>query len=98
MTLSRRRMLRAAAGIAAAPILCAIAKAQGYPSHPVRFVVPFPPGGVSDIIARLIGQKLSERLGQPFVIEGPGRRGEQRHRNRREGTCGRTHAALRSFR
>jgi len=72
MTLSRRRMLRAAAGIAAAPILCAIAKAQGYPSRPVRFVVPFPPGGVSDIIARLIGQKLSERLGQPFVIEDRG--------------------------
>jgi hypothetical protein len=72
MTLSRRRMLRAAAGIAAAPILCAIGKAHGYPSRPVRFVVPFPPGGVSDIIARLIGQKLSERLGQPFVIEDRG--------------------------
>jgi tripartite-type tricarboxylate transporter receptor subunit TctC len=72
MTLSRRRMLRAAVGIAAVPILCAIAKAQGYPSRPVRFVVPFPPGGVSDIIARLIGQKLSERLGQPFVIEDRG--------------------------
>ena len=72
MALSRRRMLGAAAGIAAAPILCAIAKAQGYPLRPVRFVVPFPPGGVSDIIARLIGQKLSERLGQPFVIEDRG--------------------------
>ena len=72
MTLSRRRMLHAAAGIAAAPILCAIAKAQGYPLRPVRFVVPFPPGGVSDIIARLIGQKLSERLGQSFVIEDRG--------------------------
>jgi len=65
-------MLCAAAGIAAAPILSAIAKAQGYPSRPVRFVVPFPPGGVSDIIARLIGQQLSERLEQPFVIEDRG--------------------------
>jgi len=72
MTLSRRRMLRAAAGIAAAPILSACAKAHAYPSRPVRFVVPFPSGGVSDIIARLIGQKLSERLGQSFVIEDRG--------------------------
>ena len=72
MPLSRRRMLRAAAGIAAVPIISAIAKAQGYPSRPVRFVVPFPPGGVSDIIARLIGQQLSERLEQPFVIEDRG--------------------------
>ena len=72
MTLSRRRMLCAAAGIAAAPIMTsAIAKA-GYPWRPVRFVVPFPSGGVSDIIARLMGQKLSERLGQPFVIEDRG--------------------------
>ena len=73
MTLSRRRMLCAAAGIAAAPIMTsAIAKARGYPWRPVRFVVPFPSGGVSDIIARLMGQKLSERLGQPFVIEDRG--------------------------
>jgi tripartite-type tricarboxylate transporter receptor subunit TctC len=65
-------MLRAAAGIAVVPIISAIAKAQGYPWRPVRFVVPFPPGGVSDIIARLIGQQLSERLEQPFVIEDRG--------------------------
>jgi tripartite-type tricarboxylate transporter receptor subunit TctC len=72
MTLSRRRMLRAAAGIAAAPIISAIAKAQGYPSGPIQFIVPFPSGGMSDIIARLIGQKLSERLGQPIVIQDRG--------------------------
>jgi tripartite-type tricarboxylate transporter receptor subunit TctC len=72
MTLSRRRMLRVAAGIAAAPITSAVAEAQGYPWRPVRFVVPFPSGGVSDTIARLMGQQLSARLGQPFVIEDRG--------------------------
>jgi len=72
MTLSRRRVLYAAAGVAAAPIISATAKGQGYPSRPIRFIVPFPSGGVSDIIARLMGQRLSERLGQPFVIENRG--------------------------
>ena len=72
MTLSRRRVLYVAAGVAAAPIIPATAKGQGYPSRPIRFIVPFPSGGVSDIIARLMGQRLSERLGQPFVIENRG--------------------------
>src|SRR5215471_9355338 len=72
MTLSRRRVLYVAAGVAAAPIISATAKGQGYPSRPIRFIVPFPSGGVSDIIARLMGQRLSERLGQPFVIENRG--------------------------
>ena len=72
MTLSRRRVLRVVAGLAAAPMHSRIANAQGYPSHPIRFIVPFPSGGVSDIIARLIGQRLSERLGQPIVIEDHG--------------------------
>src|SRR5271169_6874856 len=72
MTLSRRRFLNMAAGAAAAPIVSGIARAQGYPSRPIRFIVPFPSGGVSDIIARQMGQRLSDRLGQPFVIENRG--------------------------
>jgi tripartite-type tricarboxylate transporter receptor subunit TctC len=71
MILSRRRLLHAAAGVLGSTVR-AVAQAQGYPSRPVRFIVPFPSGGVSDIIARLIGQRLSERLGQPFVIEDRG--------------------------
>jgi tripartite-type tricarboxylate transporter receptor subunit TctC len=72
MTLSRRRALHVAAGAAVTPIVSATAKGQGYPSRPIRFIVPFPSGGVSDIIARLMSQRLSERLGQPFVIENRG--------------------------
>jgi tripartite-type tricarboxylate transporter receptor subunit TctC len=64
-------MLHMAAGVAA-PMVFATAQAPGYPSRPIRFIVPFPSGGVSDIIARLMGQRLSDRLGQPFVIENRG--------------------------
>ena len=69
MKLPRRRFLYLAAGVAALPTLSRIARAQTYPSRPVRLIVKFPAGGPDDIIARLIGQWLSERLGQPFVIE-----------------------------
>jgi tripartite-type tricarboxylate transporter receptor subunit TctC len=65
----RRRFLHLAAGAAALPAMSHIASTQAYPSKPVRIIVGFPPGGVGDILARLIGQWLSERLGQPFVIE-----------------------------
>jgi len=68
MKLPRRRFLHLAAGSAMLPAVSR-AVAQSYPSRPVRLIVPFGPGGGTDIVARLIGQWLSERLGQQFVIE-----------------------------
>ena len=65
----RRRFLQLAASAAALPAVSRMARAQAYPSRPVRIIVPFAPAGSADIVARLIGQWLSERLGQPFVIE-----------------------------
>jgi tripartite-type tricarboxylate transporter receptor subunit TctC len=67
--LPRRQFLHLAAGAAALPVVSRIARAQAYPSRPVRILVPFAPGGTFDIMARLIGQWLTEKLGQPFVIE-----------------------------
>src|SRR5262245_16522302 len=67
--LPRRNFLHLAAGAAALPAVSRIASAQAYPSRPVRIIVGFPGGSASDTTARLIGQSLSERLGQPFVIE-----------------------------
>jgi len=67
--LPRREFLYLAAGAAALPAVSRIALAQAYPARPVRVVAPFAAGGAADILARLIGQWLSERLGQPFVIE-----------------------------
>jgi tripartite-type tricarboxylate transporter receptor subunit TctC len=67
--LPRRGFLRLAAGAAAFPPLLTSAAAQAYPSRPVRWIVGFAPGGGNDIVARLMGQRLSERLGQAFVIE-----------------------------
>jgi tripartite-type tricarboxylate transporter receptor subunit TctC len=69
MRLPRRRLLQLAAGAAALTAVPRLAWAQRYPSRPVRIVVPVPPGGALDIIARLIGQRLSEQMGQPFIIE-----------------------------
>src|SRR5215203_689097 len=65
----RRQLLHLAAGAAAIPVTSFFALAQAYPSRPVRIVVPFAPGGNTDIYGRLIGQWLQERLAQPFVIE-----------------------------
>jgi tripartite-type tricarboxylate transporter receptor subunit TctC len=67
--ISRRGFLRLAAGAAAFPPLLTSAGAQAYPSRPVRWIVGFAPGGGNDLVARLMGQRLSERLGQAFVIE-----------------------------
>ncbi len=69
MKLARRRFLHLAAGAAALPAGTRFARAQAYPSRPVHIVVGFAPGGSNDILARLIGQWLSERLGQSFVID-----------------------------
>src|SRR5436190_17589766 len=69
MKLPRRRFLHLAAGAAALPLACRSAWAQNYPTRPVRIVVGFAAGGPNDIIARLIGHWLTERLGQPFIIE-----------------------------
>jgi tripartite-type tricarboxylate transporter receptor subunit TctC len=67
--LPRRSFLHLAAGAAALPAVSRIAGADTYPTRPVRIIVPLAPGAVNDITARLIGQWLSERLGQPFLIE-----------------------------
>jgi tripartite-type tricarboxylate transporter receptor subunit TctC len=69
MTLPRRRFLRLAGATVALPALARVAVAQSYPTRPIRWIVPFPAGGSTDIIARLVAQFLSERLGQPVVIE-----------------------------
>jgi tripartite-type tricarboxylate transporter receptor subunit TctC len=69
MKLPRRRFLHLAAGAAALPAVSRMARAQAYPSRPVHLIVGFAAGGTTDIGARLMGQWLSERLGQQFVIE-----------------------------
>jgi tripartite-type tricarboxylate transporter receptor subunit TctC len=69
MNLSRRHFLPLAAGAAALPAVPRFGLAQTYPSRPVRIIVGFAPGGGTDLLARLIGQSLSERLGQQFVVE-----------------------------
>jgi tripartite-type tricarboxylate transporter receptor subunit TctC len=69
MKLARRRFLHLAAGAAALPTLSQIAGAQTYPDRPVRWLVGYPAGGSADITARLVGQHLAGKLGQPFVIE-----------------------------
>jgi len=69
MKFSRRTFLHLAAGAAALPIITPVSGAQNYPARPVRIIVGYPPGGTTDVLARLMGQWLSERLGQQFVVE-----------------------------
>ncbi|TMJ66583.1 MAG: tripartite tricarboxylate transporter substrate binding protein [Alphaproteobacteria bacterium] len=69
MQLSRRALLRLIAASAALPAAARMTWAQAYPARPVRIIVPFPAGQASDTVARLVGQSLSQQLGQPFVIE-----------------------------
>ena len=69
MQLSRRAVLRLIAASAALPAAARMTWAQAYPARPLRIIVPFPAGQASDTVARLVGQSLSQRLGQPFVIE-----------------------------
>jgi tripartite-type tricarboxylate transporter receptor subunit TctC len=69
MKLPRRQFLHLTAGAAALPAISRVAVAQTYPTRPVRLIVGYPAGGPNDILARLMGQWLSERLGQPFVVE-----------------------------
>jgi tripartite-type tricarboxylate transporter receptor subunit TctC len=69
MTLSRRHFLHLGAGAATFPALSGVAWAQAYPTQPLRLILGYPPGGSADITARLTGQWLSERLGQPLIIE-----------------------------
>src|SRR5215467_11478560 len=69
MKLPRRNFLHLAAGAAALPVVSRIAWAQAYPTRPVRIIVTFAAGGANDVHSRLFGQLLSERLGQPFIVE-----------------------------
>jgi tripartite-type tricarboxylate transporter receptor subunit TctC len=69
MKLTRRHVLRSASGALALPALFRSACALDYPARPVRVLVGFAPGGTTDVVARLIGQYLSEHLGQPFIVE-----------------------------
>jgi tripartite-type tricarboxylate transporter receptor subunit TctC len=69
MTIQRRQLLKMTSGALAVPAFCGIASGQTYPTRPVRVIVGYAAGGASDIAARLVGQRLSERLGQSFVVE-----------------------------
>jgi tripartite-type tricarboxylate transporter receptor subunit TctC len=72
MKLPRRRFLHLAAGAAALPVASRIAAAQGYPSRPISLMVPFPPGGLTDVVGRLVAESMRTLLGQTIIIENVG--------------------------
>src|SRR5947208_16584967 len=93
MKFPRRQFLHLAAGAAALPAVSRIAWAQAYPTRPVRVIVTVAAGGGADITARLMGQWLSERLGQQFIIDNrPGAAGQHRYRSGRARAGGRLYA------
>src|SRR5215469_2500578 len=69
MKLPRREFLHLAAGAAALPTVSRFARAQAYPSRPITMIVPFPAGGGTDVVARMVSEPMSRTLGQPIVIE-----------------------------
>jgi tripartite-type tricarboxylate transporter receptor subunit TctC len=69
MEILRRQFLHLATGAVALPVVSRMAKAQAYPSRPVRIIVGYPPGGANSAVARLVAQWLQDRLGQPFTVE-----------------------------
>jgi tripartite-type tricarboxylate transporter receptor subunit TctC len=69
MKLPRRQVLHLAAGAAALPAVCSVARAEAYPTRPVHIVVPYPAGGAPDIVARLFGEWLSQQLGRQFIVD-----------------------------
>jgi hypothetical protein len=93
MKLPRRNFLHLAAGAAAVPAALRFARAQAYPSRPVRCIVGYAPGGGTDIFVRLVGKTLPARLGQPFVIENRGSLEQYRHGGSHTGPGGRLHAS-----
>jgi tripartite-type tricarboxylate transporter receptor subunit TctC len=92
--LTRRKTLQFAASVVAMPFVSSAGWPQSYPSRPVTIVVPFAAGGGADIVARLMGQWLSERIGKPVVIENrPGAATKYRYRSGRACVARRSHTA-----
>jgi tripartite-type tricarboxylate transporter receptor subunit TctC len=69
MKLRRRKFLHLAVGVATLPAVSRIARAQGYPTRPITMIVPFAPGGISDVMGRIMAEPMRAVLGQPIIIE-----------------------------